>query len=55
MCQDIVREFRRYDEDPYKYFERFEGEHTVTGRVSREEEDRSEQSFLRVALWLTLR
>lgn len=35
VCQDIVREFRRYDEDPLKYFERFEGEHTVTGRVSR--------------------
>lgn len=32
VCQDIVREFRRYDEDPYKYFERFQGEHTVTGR-----------------------
>ncbi|PWN22489.1 putative ARP3-actin related protein [Microstroma glucosiphilum] len=32
VCQDIVREFRRYDEDPLKYFERFEGEHTVTGR-----------------------
>lgn len=33
VCQDIVREFRRYDEDPYKYFERYEGEHSVTGRV----------------------
>lgn len=32
VCQDIVREFRRFDEDPYKYFERFEGEHNVTGR-----------------------
>lgn len=32
VCQDIVREFRRYDEDPLKYFERFEGEHAVTGR-----------------------
>ncbi|PWN41841.1 actin-like protein 3 [Ceraceosorus guamensis] len=32
VCQDIVREFRRYDVDPLKYFERFEGEHTVTGR-----------------------
>lgn len=34
VCQDMVKEFRRYDTDPYKYFERFEGEHTVTGRVS---------------------
>ena len=34
VCQDIVREFRKYDEEPYKYFERYEGEHTVTGRVS---------------------
>ncbi|KAG6850255.1 hypothetical protein H0H93_015807 [Arthromyces matolae] len=32
VCQDIVREFRKYDEDPLKYFERYEGEHTVTGR-----------------------
>ncbi|CAD6914357.1 unnamed protein product [Tilletia caries] len=32
VCQDIVREFRRFDEDPYKYFARFDGEHTVTGR-----------------------
>lgn len=34
VCQDIVREFRKYDEEPYKYFERYEGEHSVTGRVS---------------------
>lgn len=34
VCQDIVREFKKYDEDPYKYFERYEGEHSVTGRVS---------------------
>lgn len=33
VCQDIVREFRKYDEEPYKHFERFEGEHSVTGRV----------------------
>ncbi|KAG6877517.1 Arp2/3 complex subunit, actin nucleation center [Termitomyces sp. T159_Od127] len=32
VCQDIVREFRKYDEDPMKYFERYEGEHSVTGR-----------------------
>ena len=34
VCQDIVKEFRKYDAEPYKYFERYEGEHTVTGRVS---------------------
>ena len=34
VCQDIVREFRKYDAEPYKYFERYEGEATVTGRVS---------------------
>ena len=33
VCQDIVTEFRKYDEEPYKYFERYEGEHSVTGRV----------------------
>lgn len=33
VCQDIVREFRKYDEDPSKYFERYDGEHSVTGRV----------------------
>ncbi|KZT53503.1 actin-related protein Arp3 [Calocera cornea HHB12733] len=32
VCQDIVKEFRKYDAEPYKYFERFEGEHSVTGR-----------------------
>lgn len=32
VCQDIVREFRRFDEDPYKYFARYDGEHAVTGR-----------------------
>lgn len=42
VCQDIVREFRRYDEDPLKYFERFEGEHAVTGRVSSRSEEVAE-------------
>ncbi|KAF9061423.1 actin-related protein Arp3 [Rhodocollybia butyracea] len=32
VCQDIVKEFRRFDAEPYKFFERFEGEHSVTGR-----------------------
>lgn len=34
VCQDIVKEFKKYDADPYKYFARFAGEHSVTGRVS---------------------
>jgi hypothetical protein len=34
VCQDIVKEFRKYDAEPYKYFERYEGEHAATGRVS---------------------
>ena len=33
VCQDIVKEFRKYDQEPYKYFARYDGEHTVTGRV----------------------
>jgi len=32
VCQDIVKEFRKYDADPYKFFQRFDGEHSVTGR-----------------------
>ncbi|KIJ41966.1 hypothetical protein M422DRAFT_209110 [Sphaerobolus stellatus SS14] len=32
VCQDIVREFRKYDADPYQYFQRYDGEHSVTGR-----------------------
>ncbi|OBZ72420.1 Actin-related protein 3, partial [Grifola frondosa] len=32
VCQDIVKEFRKYDQEPYKYFERYEGEYAVTGR-----------------------
>ncbi|KAF8339760.1 actin family [Cantharellus anzutake] len=32
VCQDIVKEFRKYDADPYRYFQRYDGEHSVTGR-----------------------
>ncbi|OSD06339.1 actin-like protein Arp3 [Trametes coccinea BRFM310] len=32
VCQDIVKEFRKYDQEPYKYFARYEGEHAATGR-----------------------
>lgn len=31
-CQSIVKEFRRYDSDPAKYFEKYAGTHSVTGR-----------------------
>ena len=34
VCQDIVKEFRKYDADPYNMFQRYTGEHSVTGRVS---------------------
>jgi actin-related protein 3 len=34
VCQDIVKEFRKYDTEPQKHFERYDGEHSVTGRVS---------------------
>ena len=34
VCQDIVKEFCKYDADPYQCFQRFEGEHSFTGRVS---------------------
>ena len=32
VCQDIVKEFRKYDLDPYNWFERYDGEHSVTKR-----------------------
>ncbi|GJJ07124.1 Arp23 complex subunit, actin nucleation center [Clathrus columnatus] len=32
VCQDIVREFRKYDANPQDNFQRFESVHTVTGR-----------------------
>ncbi|KAG8954240.1 Arp2/3 complex subunit, actin nucleation center [Tulasnella sp. 424] len=32
VCQDIVKEFRKYDADPATYFKRYEGQHSVTGR-----------------------
>ena len=33
VCQDIVKEFRKYDAEPYKYFERYEDEYSVTRKV----------------------
>lgn len=34
VCQDLVAEFRKYDVDPYKYFQRYDGENSVTKQVS---------------------
>ena len=32
VCQDIVKEFKKYDEDPTKMFQTYQGVHSVTGR-----------------------
>jgi actin-related protein 3 len=54
VCQDIVKEFRKYDAEPLKFFERYDGEHSVTGRVSRvlgHVESSPDESFRRNTLW----
>ena len=33
VCQDIVKEFRKYDSDPYNMFQRYTSEYSVTGKV----------------------
>lgn len=33
VCQDIVKEYRKYDAEPDKFFVKHEGENTVTGKV----------------------
>lgn len=33
VCGDMVKEFGKYDKEPEKYFEVYEGEHSVTGKV----------------------
>jgi len=48
VCQDIVKEFRKYDLEPYKYFQRFEGEHSVTGRVSLYRDSANEQDLISI-------
>jgi len=35
VCQDIVKEYRKYDAEPDKYFVKYDGENTVTGKVCR--------------------
>ncbi|KAI8369493.1 actin family [Radiomyces spectabilis] len=32
VCPDIVKEFKKYDQEPQKYFKKYEGLHTVTGK-----------------------
>jgi len=32
VCQDIVKEYRKYDAEPDKYFVKHDGENTTTGR-----------------------
>jgi len=32
VCQDIVKEFKKYDEEPEKWFQKHRGVHGVTGR-----------------------
>jgi len=33
VCQDIVKEYRKYDAEPDKYFVKYDGENSVTGKV----------------------
>lgn len=33
VCGDMVKEFNKYDTDPGKFFSKYEGIHSVTGRV----------------------
>ena len=32
VCPDIVKEFKKYDQDPNKYFKKYDGIHTMTGK-----------------------
>lgn len=33
VCPDIVKEFKKYDQEGDKYFKKYEGIHSVTGKV----------------------
>lgn len=35
VCGDMVKEFGKYDAEPNKWFKKYDGLHSVTGRVSR--------------------
>jgi len=34
VCQDVVMELHKYNADQYQFFQRFEGKHSITGRVN---------------------
>lgn len=34
VCPDIVKEFKKYDQEPQKYFKKYDGVHSVTGKVN---------------------
>jgi actin-related protein 3 len=36
VCPDIVKEFKKYEQEPSKYFKQYDGIHALTGKVSRE-------------------
>lgn len=33
VCPDIVKEFKKYDQEGDKHFEKYQGIHSVTGQV----------------------
>ena len=33
VCPDIVKEFKKYEQEGDKYFKKYEGVHSVTGKV----------------------
>jgi actin-related protein 3 len=35
VCPDIVKEFKRFDQEGDKYFKKYEGIHSVTKKVNR--------------------
>lgn len=36
VCPDIVKEFKKYEQEPSKYFKQYDGIHSVTGKASKE-------------------
>jgi hypothetical protein len=38
VCPDIVKEFKKYEQEGDKYFKTYEGVHSVTGKVRRTED-----------------
>lgn len=33
VCPDIVKEFKKYEQEPSKYFKQYDGIHSLTGKV----------------------